>query len=202
MKKIILVGGGGHCKSCIDVIEKGREYGIAGIIDLPEKQDGSVLGYPVIGTDEDIGRLAAEHPIFLVTAGQIKSAALRKRLFAAIRSAGGRCPVVVSPLAYVSPHARIGEGTVVMHHAVVNAAAVVGRNSIINTRALVEHDAVIGDHCHIATGSIINGGVVVGAETFWGSGAASREYVRIGKKSVVGCHATVKSDLPPGTTLK
>ncbi len=202
MKSIVLVGGGGHCKACIDVIEQTKEYDIVGIVDLPEKQDSEVLGYPVIGVDDEIESLVKKYSFFLVTAGQINSPDLRKRLFRTIKSAGGRIPSIISPLAHVSRHAEIGEGTIVMHHAVVNAAAVVGDNSIINTKALIEHDVVIGDHCHIATGGIVNGGVIIESEVFWGSGAVSREYIRIGEKSVIGCNATVKADVRPGTTVR
>ena len=35
--EIILVGGGGHCKSCIDVIEAEGRFIIKGIIDLPDR---------------------------------------------------------------------------------------------------------------------------------------------------------------------
>ena len=34
--KIILIGGGGHCKSVIDVIEEENKYIIAGIVDKKE----------------------------------------------------------------------------------------------------------------------------------------------------------------------
>jgi FlaA1/EpsC-like NDP-sugar epimerase len=70
---IILVGGGGHCKSCIDVIEQQGEYQIAGIVDLPEKLHQKILGYEVIATDEDLPRLADEYGNFLITLGQIKT---------------------------------------------------------------------------------------------------------------------------------
>ena len=33
MSKIILIGGGGHCKSVIDIIEQDNKFKIAGIID-------------------------------------------------------------------------------------------------------------------------------------------------------------------------
>jgi len=36
MKKIILIGAGGHCKSVIDVIEQEARFEIAGIIDKTE----------------------------------------------------------------------------------------------------------------------------------------------------------------------
>ena len=47
MNKIILIGGGGHCKSVIDVIEQEARFEIAGIIDKPELLGTKILGYPV-----------------------------------------------------------------------------------------------------------------------------------------------------------
>ena len=44
-KEIILIGGGGHCKSCIDVIESTNDFSIAGIIDSKDKIGDSILGY-------------------------------------------------------------------------------------------------------------------------------------------------------------
>ena len=37
MKKIILIGAGGHCVSCIDVIEMQRKFKIVGLIDNKKK---------------------------------------------------------------------------------------------------------------------------------------------------------------------
>ena len=194
-RDLILIGGGGHCKSCIDVIEQTGDYRIAGIIDVPAKLHQKVSGYEIIATDDDLSGLVKEYEI-LITVGQVRSPKPRLRLFESIKSLGGRLPVIVSPLAYVSEHARLGEGTIVMHHALVNAEASIGKNCIINSKALVEHDAVIHDHCHIATGGIINGGVVVHSGTFWGSGAVSREYIEIGANNIIGCNETVLKDMP------
>ena len=195
-EKIILVGGGGHCKSCMDVIEQEGRYTIAGIVDVLEKKQHTVLGYPVIGADADLAELIKSFPNVLITLGQIKSSARRMELFDEIKQMGARFPVIQSPLAYVSPHAHIGEGTIVMHHALINAGASVGRNCIINTKALVEHDAVIEDHCHISTGAIINGGVRIGKGTFFGSNAVCKEYIEIGENAVVGCGATIVKNIP------
>jgi FlaA1/EpsC-like NDP-sugar epimerase len=93
-EKIILVGGGGHCKSCIDVIEQEGAYQIAGVVDVPEKLHQKILGYEIIATDDDLPRLAEEYENFLITLGQIKSPEKRAKL-----------PIIVSPLAYVSKHA-------------------------------------------------------------------------------------------------
>ncbi len=190
--KIILVGGGGHCKSCIDVIEQSGIYSIAGIIDLPAKIHHKVLGYEIIGTDADLPHIRKDFDNFLITVGQIKSPEIRIGLFQNLKQLNAILPVIVSPMAYVSKHAKVGEGTIVMHHALINAGAQVGRNCIINTKSLIEHDALVGDHCHIATSAVVNGGVIVEDASFFGSGAVSKEYVKIGQRSVIGCNRTVK----------
>lgn len=171
--KILLIGGGGHCHSVIDVIEQEGRYQIAGIVDTAENLGKSVLGYPVIATDDQLLELYGKYQNAIVTVGQIKSSELRVRLFQQLKHIGFQLPVIVSPLAYVSKHAQIGDGTVVMHHALVNANARVGSNCIINSKALIEHDATIQDHCHIATSAVINGGVLVKQHTFVGSNVTS-----------------------------
>lgn len=74
--------------------------------------------------------------------GQIKSSQKREALYNEVKTLGAKFPVIKSPLAYVSGHAHISEGTIVMHQAMINASARVGVNCIINTKALIEHDAV------------------------------------------------------------
>jgi sugar O-acyltransferase (sialic acid O-acetyltransferase NeuD family) len=201
MNPLLLVGGGGHCRSCVDVIESEQRFRIAGIVDAitgsPE-----LFGYPLLGGDADLGRLLAEFPDALVTVGQIKSPGTRRRLFAMLKDLGARLPIVVSPRAQVSRHARIGEGTIIMHGAVVNAAAAIGANCIVNSMALVEHDATIGEHCHVATGALVNGGVVIGAGTFVGSGAVIREGASIGAGVIIGAGSVVLSDLADGATVR
>ena len=57
MENIVLIGGGGHCASCIDIIEQEAKFQIAGIIDIPDKLGTTLLGYPVIGSDENLALL-------------------------------------------------------------------------------------------------------------------------------------------------
>lgn len=182
---IVLLGGGGHCKSCIDVIEQTAQYEILGILDPQLKIGDKVLQYEVIGTDEDIPELLKSVHHFFITVGQIKSAERRVALYKMIKSFNGELPVIISPSAYVSRHSYINEGTIVMHHAVINAGSTVGSNCIINTKALIEHDASVGDHCHISTGAIINGGCNVGSYSFIGSGAVAVQQSTIPERSFI-----------------
>jgi sugar O-acyltransferase (sialic acid O-acetyltransferase NeuD family) len=192
-EKILLIGGGGHCKSCIDVIETQGRYDIHGVIDLPEKIGTRVLSYPIIGSDSDLEAFIKDCENVLLTVGQIGSAEKRTVLFESIKKLGGVFPVIVSPKAYVSSHASIQEGTIVMHHASVNADAKIGRNCIINTGAIIEHDVIIEDYCHISTGAIVNGGVRVNRNSFFGSGAVSKEGITIEENSFIKAHCIVKA---------
>ncbi len=184
-KDIILIGGGGHCKACIDVIEQENKFRVVGILDLPELIGFEILGYEVLGTDEDFPKINKQVKYFLITVGQIKSAEKRIQLFEMIKNSSALLPKIISPHAYVSKTAQIGEGTIVMHQALVNSNAKIGANCIVNSKALIEHDVVIGNHCHIATSAIINGNVEVGDRTFIGSGAISVQGVKIACDSFI-----------------
>jgi len=169
---LVLIGGGGHCKACIDVIEATGKWRILGILDLAERVGEKVLGHRIIGTDDRIRQFAADGARFLVSIGQIKAVEPRRRAYERVKSANGKFATIVSPLAYVSPSAVVGDGTIVMHRALVNASATIGDNVIINTMALIEHDVVVGDHCHISTAAVVNGGATIGSGSFVGSNAA------------------------------
>lgn len=202
MKGLILVGGGGHCRSCIDIIEAGSMYIVRGIVDASLKPLGDVLGYPVLGDDALLPELVQTHGNALVTVGQIGSPQPRMRLYALLRSLGAVLPTIVSPYGHVSRHAQIGDGTAVFHGAIVNVGASIGRNCVINSRALVEHDSVVGDHCHVSTGAIVNGACSIGEGTFVGSGAVLHQGVAVGAGCVIAAGAVVKTNLPDGVTFR
>jgi sugar O-acyltransferase (sialic acid O-acetyltransferase NeuD family) len=193
--KLILIGGGGHCKACIDVIEQEGRFEITGILDFPEKIGTEILGHPIIGSDDQLPELSHQYTHFFITVGQIDLPDARNRIFKLLKELKLEIPVIISPFAYVSRHAKISEGTIVMHHALVNAHASVGINCIINSKCLIEHDAQIGDHCHVSTSAIINGGVIVGDNCFVGTGAKILQYLTIGSDITIGAGAVVTKNL-------
>ena len=200
--QIILIGGGGHCKSCIDVIEQEGKYQIAGIVDIKEKLHQKVLGYEIIATDDELQQLVIQYDFFIITVGQIKNPETRIRLFDRLKNLKVNLPVIISPLSYVSRHARLGEGTMIMHYAFINAGAYVGKNCIINTKAIIEHDTQIGDHCHIATAAVINGGVKIGSKTFVGSNVTTRENIEVGSNTIIGCNSKLMTNISDGSLIK
>lgn len=184
-EKILLIGGGGHCKSVIDVIESQNRFEIAGIVDKKEFLGEKILDYEIIGCDEDLEVLFKEYKYAVITVGQLSTVTKRIELFELVKKIGFVLPVIISSRAYVSKHAQVGTGSVIMHDALVNASAVVGENCIINTKALIEHDAIIKENCHVSTGAIINGGVVVHKNSFIGSNAVTKQYIVIEENSFI-----------------
>lgn len=192
-KNLILLGGGGHCKSVIDVAESAGDT-ILGILDIPEDIGKSVLDYKVIGTDDDIHKYVGKAE-FVITVGFIKNPAIRIKLYNKVKDAGGTFATVVASTARVSKYASIGEGTVVMHHAMVNAGAKIGINSIINTFANIEHDVQIGEQCHISTGAMINGDCKIGERCFIGSQSVLVNGIGVGDDIIVGAGSVVRKNL-------
>jgi sugar O-acyltransferase (sialic acid O-acetyltransferase NeuD family) len=193
--KIIIIGAGGHAHSCIDVVEQDAQYAIAGLIGVPEELCGEHLGYNVIGNDSDLPELVSSYRYAMIGLGQIKTPDPRIHVFEQLGQLGFVLPSIVSPGAYVSRHATVGEGCIIMNGAIVNAGAEIGNNCIVNSRALVEHDARVSDHCHIATGVVINGNASIGVGCFIGSGSIIKQGLTVGQNSVIGMGQNVRNNL-------
>ena len=192
-KPLILIGGGGHCKSVLEVAESAG-YDILGVLDIPEDIGKEILSTKVIGTDDDIP-FYVDKAEFVITVGFIKNPATRIKLYKRVKEAGGKLATIIASTAYVSKYATIGEGTVVMHHAFVNAGAKIGNNVILNSFTNVEHDAIIGDQCHISTGTMINGDCKVGANCFIGSQSVLANGITIGDDIIVGAGSLVRKSI-------
>ena len=192
MKKIILVGGGGHCKAVIDVLEQQNKYEIIGIIDKLEKVGSKIFNYEVIADDAKLNILVKDYPYAFITIGHIKSPSLRIKLFNLVKESGFLLPTIVSPRAHVSKYSSIGEGTIIMHDAIINANSIIGNNCIINSKALIEHDTIVSDHCHISTNATINGGVTIGSNCFIGSNVTTNNNIKISDNSFIKAGSLVK----------
>lgn len=198
MQSIVLVGGGGHCKSVIEIIESQTEsFQIKGILDSNIGE--MVSGYSVIGSDESIPQLTKENA-FVITVGSIKSTKIREKIASNIKACGGSFPTIKARTSVVSKRSVIGEGTVILHNATVNADVVIGEQCIINTAANIEHDCKIGDFVHVSTGVMINGGCQIGNRCFVGSNSTIAQGVSICDDVVIGAGSVVIKDITESGT--
>ncbi|WP_127836706.1 acetyltransferase [Clostridium prolinivorans] len=191
MKKIVLVGAGGHCKVIIDIINSNKEFEIAGITDKLNI-GGNLLGIPIIGSDEvlqDLFKKGVEYAF--VSVGSIDNLIFRYELYKKLKQIGFKIPTLIHKNAIVSPYTTIEEGVCVMANAVVNANAYIGKNSIINTSSIIEHDCIIGHNCHISPGAKLGGNCKIDDNVHIGIGATVIQGINIGENTTIGAGAVV-----------
>ncbi|MBQ5635262.1 MAG: acetyltransferase [Alistipes sp.] len=177
-----LYGASCHAKVIIDILEAcGVE--VEGLFDDNEALS-ELQGYPVSRYDA-----ACEAEKIVSIGNNIVRKAIAERI-------GGRFGIAVHPSAILSPRAKIGEGTVVMHGAIVQADVQIGKHAIVNTGATIDHECVIGDYAHISPNATLCGNVVVGEGTQIGAGAVVVPGVRIGKWSLICAGSVVTKDIP------
>jgi len=198
-KDVILWGGGGHAKVCIEIIRAAGKLSLYGILDFTLPVGSSVLGVPVIGSDTALEEIRSRGVTSAVLGiGAVFSHSSRSALLQRLREAGYELPNIVHPRAVVDPSAKMGGGSVVFAHATVGADAAIGDGCIINSGAVVSHDCRLGHNVHLAPGALLAGWVVVGNNTLVGMGAAIFWRTKIGSGVTINNGAIVDQDVPEG----
>ena len=193
-KKLLLIGGGGHCHSVLDSVLKLNEYDAIGIVDY---SNDTVNGIPVVGNDEDLPRLRKNGwTDAFITVGSVGNTSLRHRLFQMVKNEGFTVPSIVDPTAIVADDAEIDEGCFIGKGAIVNAGSKIGKAAIINTGAIIEHDCIVGEFAHISPGAVLCGQVTVGNDTHIGAGSVVRQQIEIGNNSLIGAGSVVVKNIP------
>ena len=200
MKKILLIGGGTHFNSCIDVINSQKKFKILGFVD--KKNIFLKRKIKWLGTDKNLKFLRKKVSNVLIAIGQIRDLDIREKLFNKLSKLKYKFPVIISKNTYISNLSKIGIGSIVMHGSIINSNVKIGKNCIINTGSIIEHDVEIGDHCHISTGAIINGGTKIGNNTFIGSGSVIKQNINIGSKCFINANLFISKNLKKNKIIK
>lgn len=197
MKKesIVLVGGGGHCKSCIEIIKSSDLFCISGIVDAHLPKGTKVLGNYVIGSDDELEMVFKKVKNAHITVGHIETSKIRKKIYHNLKRIGFNVSNLISNTSHISEFSKYEDGNSFMSYTYVNAGSKIGKCNIINNKVLIEHDCQIGDFNHISTGAIINGSVSLGNDCFIGSGSVIRNNISICDKAVIGIGSVVVKDI-------
>ncbi len=196
-KKIVLIGGGGHCKSVLDTLLRNKKYDEIVIIDRNIEVGTRVLECEVVGSDDLMSELLQNgFTDAFITVGSIKSTALRRKLYAMACEIGFNVVNIIDSTAVVSEYCKLGKGIFVGKNAVINADAVIGDCAIVNTGAIVEHECHVGDFAHISVGAKLCGNVYVGNDSMVGAGATVVQGIRIGFDSIIGAGSLVITEIP------
>ena len=197
MKKVVVIGAGGHSHSVCDIMMQDSTIEIVGLID--RDPSAGFFGINVIGCDDDM-KAVYEKRIAEYAFVAIGSNKLRKKLTMMAEDIGFKMINAVSPYAVISPNASVGKGVAVMAGAVINAGARIGDGAIINTNSSVDHDTVIGEFVHVAPGCAVCGTVSVGNGTFIGVGSSVIDGISIGNNVMIGAGGAVVKDIPSDCT--
>ena len=201
MGSIVMIGGGGHCKSVIDAALRSKKFEKIFITDVNLNPGDKLLGCEVVGGDDKLpGLLADGVKNAFITVGFVKPSGLRSKLFFMAKDMGFSFPNIIDPSAVVSEYATLGSGTFIGKNAVINAGAKVGDNCIINTGAIVDHDSVVGDFAHVAVGTMVCGEARIGANTLVGAGATVLQCVKVGNDAIIGAGSVVLKDVGASCT--
>ncbi len=201
--KIIILGGGGHAKALIDLIQLAGEYEIAGILDHKLEPGAEISGIPVLGNDDMLTGISAKNiRNACIGVGSIKDTLKRKALFEKVKEAGFFVPPLIHPGAFVSKNSKISEGVQLMTITVVQTDSFIGENTLINTGAIIEHDCTIGRHVHVCPAAVVSGECNVEEDSFIGTGATVINSIRIGKNVTIAAGSVVVNNIANGATVK
>lgn len=175
MKKIVILGAGGHAHVVADIIRAEGNEVTAFLDDDSSQQDNS-------GPISDYKKY---HDCEFVIG--IGNSDVREKL----SKISVKWHTAIHPSAIVSPSVKIKEGTVIMPMVVINARTVIGKHCILNTGAIVEHDNLIGDYSHISVGSKLGGTVSIGKKCWIGIGSTIKNNLTITDNVLIGAGSLV-----------
>jgi sugar O-acyltransferase (sialic acid O-acetyltransferase NeuD family) len=194
-KNIVVIGSSGHAKVIIDIIEKQDAFTIAGIIDPYRTVGETLLGYSVLGKEEDLPTLMEAHGIIgcVIALGDNW---LRKKVADKINSIVSLEHITaIHPSAQIAKDVMIGKGTVIMAGAIINTSSRVGDFVIINTKSSLDHDNQLGDFASIAPGATTGGNVRIGDFSAIAIGAIIKHGVSVCEHSIIGAASLVLKDV-------
>mgnify|MGYP001805769884 FL=1 len=186
MNTLVILGASGHGKVIADIGLK-NEY--ENILFLDDNATGKCLGFPIVGTSEDLERLNDGRTDFVIAVG---NNAIRRRI---AESHDVNWVKLIHPSAQIALGVQISKGTVVMAGAIVNAEVTIGEHCIVNSGAIVEHDNVLGDFVHISPNAALGGTVHVGDNTHIGIGVVVKNNIDICSNCTIGAGTVVVENL-------
>lgn len=195
MKKIVIIGHGGHSKVIQDIVSMSKELELVAILDDRYEErtirDGVLYGPIRYGKE-----LSLEEDTFLIIGiGNNKS---RKNVVHKLALPKERYITLIHESAIVSPKARIENGTVVMARSVLQADSTIGSHVILNTGSIVEHDNIVRDYAHLSPGTILTGNVTIGEGTHIGAGTVIIPSCTVGDWCIIGAGSTVTREIFDG----
>jgi len=185
-KPLLIIGSGGHFKSCLDVIEESKIFYVYGLISKRDKIGNKICGYKVLSQTDDYDKFykLGIRSAFIAV-GQIKNSNKRIKIYYNLKKSNFNLPSFVSKTSNISKNVKIEEGSIVHKKCHIGRDVQIGKCNIINTGSIIEHDCKIGNFCHISTSVTINGNSEIKDSSFIGSGSILSNNIKTKKQSFI-----------------
>ena len=184
--KVYLYGASGHARVIMDSL-RASGYEIEALVDDNlELTELDML--PILHESRGLSP-------FIISIGKNDT---RRKVAEKLTTEGATFERAIHPNAVLSPSTKIGEGTVVMAGALINAFSQIGCHCIINTGASIDHECQLEDYVHVSPHATLCGNVSVGEGTWIGAGSTIIQGINIGKWCVIGAGSVVTKDIPDG----
>jgi sugar O-acyltransferase (sialic acid O-acetyltransferase NeuD family) len=200
VKRVVIIGAGGHGREVADILrdQDRGQIEVLGFADDDRALHGQHIdGLPVLGDWSWFS--GAEHNDIAVICA-VGSPQLCRRLVERAREMKLSFVSAISPLAQISSYARLGEGVTIFPNVIISTGALVDSFSILNAAVVVSHDAIVGPYSNVNPGARLAGNVTLGEGCYIGMGANVIQGRSIGAWSIVGAGAVVTRDLPANVT--
>jgi UDP-perosamine 4-acetyltransferase len=197
---VVVLGGGGHAKVVVDILEEMGLYEIMGLV--TKDAIGTLPGYKVLGDDGVLPDLLAQGVTRAAMGiGGFTTNSLRRQVYERAKSLGFEMVTVVHPSAVIAGGVSIGEGSVIFPGVVLNTQVRVGENVVVATGSTVDHETVVEANALISAGVTVGANVIIQEGALLAIGSTVVSGVSIGCRAVVGAGAVVLDDVPDGVTV-
>lgn len=196
MNKIVLIGGGGHCSSIIDSVNK-MNFEIVGILDKKTKVGSFLNGIEIIGEDELLSSLYNTGVKYaFISTGSIGNKLTRQNLYETVKKIGFKLPNIIDKSSIISSNVEMGEGNFIGKGVIVNTNTIIRNMCILNTGVIIDHDCRIGNFVHLAPGTTLSGNVEIMNNTHIGTNSTIIQGLCIGSNSLIGAGSVITKNIP------
>lgn len=194
MRDLIILSTGVHAAEMAEIVDRVNQaapaWNLLGYLTASDDAAAEVVNrYPVLGS---VKRIAEYREAFFVPSNGWPAELLPPREWLA---------TLVDPSAFVSRTAIVGAGCVIYPHCYIGLNARLGDGVFMLSGCIVNHDDVIEDRVVMASGVTLAGNLHVEADCYLGQACAVRQFVRVGRNSLIGMGAVVVKDVPPNSVM-
>ena len=203
MKKIIIVGSGGHAAELRDYINHNNEARPENQLEVVGFIDDDESTYYHYGFAEPFLGSIKNHKVkpevnYLMGIANLD---FRKEIIETLENEGAQFVGLIHPTAIISPSSKIHPSTVISHNASVGAKAKIGKYNMLNSRCTIGHDSLIGDYNFISPQVAISGNTKIGNGNLIGTNACTIPGIKIGDNNKIAAGMVIYKPIENNSTV-